>query len=318
MSTLRPNVLVAFDRAHEIAETFDAISNEVSLHWVTQPDELSASLENYQPDVVFSVKGRGFPGPAHRPVVTFPSVKWVEIGGSGYEHLHPWDRESLLVTNCSGVLSRYLAETVLGALITLNGNFLTYIKQQQDVCWEQHPFRSLSEQSILIVGLGHIGSFVAEYAKAIGMRVLAVRRRPTTHSSVDVMGSMEDLPNLVAEADVVSVHLRSNLETNNLFDAKMFEMMKAGSLFLNTSRGSIVNEQDLVETLKSGQLRGAYLDVFAEEPLPKKSPLWSMPNVLLTPHCADNIVGWHKKLAEHFVSNLERFIRGEALHNVVC
>ncbi|MFN3192809.1 MAG: D-2-hydroxyacid dehydrogenase [Aureliella sp.] len=317
MPSSKLTALVAFDDANEVVEGLRAQTRDIELHAVTDPLQLPTTLERLQPNVVFSIKGPIFSAKHHKPIMDFPTVKWVEIGGSGYDHLHPWNRERLTVTNCAGILAPYLAETAMGALLTLNGNLLTYADQQRSRTWEQHQFRPLSEQTILIVGLGRIGQNLAKLAKAFGMRVLAIRRKQESHPAVDLLASPDELDHLLVQADVVSIHLRLRPDTKHLFDGRTLSKMKPNAILLNTSRGAIVQESDLIEALTSGHLRGAYLDVFEQEPLPIDSQLWNIPNVLITPHCSDNIHGWHLKFADHFAENLSRFVGGEKLHNLI-
>jgi phosphoglycerate dehydrogenase-like enzyme len=153
--------------------------------------------------------------------------------------------------------------------------------------------------------------------KALGMRVLATRRRQKPHPAVDALHPPEALAQIIGEADIVSVHLRADASTRHAIDARMFAAMKPGAKLINTSRGSIVDEAALVAALASGHLGGAYLDVFETEPLPSSSPLWSFPNVLLTPHTADSVGDWPARFARHFGDNLERWNAGARLLNVV-
>lgn len=313
---MKPTVLVAFDRCDQLKRALEALQ-DVSFCYAKSSEELRPALDTFQPEVVFSIKGPGFNAQEHRPIMDFPSVKWLQVGGSGYDHFLGWDRRRLTVTNCSGVLSSYLAETVTGAMLALNGNMLDYHQHQQKRCWSPGEFRSVAEQKILVVGLGHIGRCVAKNAKSLGMHVIGVRREQISDPSVDELMRPEDLPNRIGEADVVSVHLRLKPDTNQLFDGSMFAAMKRGAMFINTSRGKVVDEAALSAALKSGQVGKAYLDVFENEPLPIESPLWTMPNVLMTPHCSDNVVGWPLKFAEFFLANLRRWLHGEDLANQV-
>jgi phosphoglycerate dehydrogenase-like enzyme len=315
--SIKPRVMVASELAYDLRELLQTEFPEVSFCYVTDPQFLASSLEQFQPQIVFSIRGASFPGEAHRAIVDAPYVNWVQVGGSGYEHLWPWERTNLTVSNCAGVLARHLAETVTGAMLALNGNFLTYLRQQQQNCWLPHEFEPLADQTLLIVGLGHIGRCVADNAKALGMRVIGVRREPIPHPSVDWLATPQELQDLLGEADVVSLHLRLTAETHRLFDAQTFSNMKQNSLFLNTSRGGLVDEDALIAALKTGQLRGAYLDVFEQEPLPSDSLLWALPNVLITPHSADDVTRWHRKFASFFADNLRRWINGQELLNVV-
>lgn len=310
-------VMIACESASTLRDELADRFPDLAISCVARPEELPEELQQQSPEIVFSIKGPNFPAKTHLPIMTHPTVKWVQVGGSGYEHLGQWDRSRLMVSNCAGVLARHLAETVVGAMIALNGNFLTYVRQQQNHEWLPQEFRPLSRQTILIVGLGHIGQRVADHAKAMGMRVLATRRKNIDHLSVDTLGQPADLTHLLGEADVVSLHLRATTETNHLFDADMISAMKPNALFINTSRGSIVDETALIHALVSGHIRGAYLDVFEQEPLPMKSPLWSMQNVLITPHAADDVEGWQMEFLRFFADNLDRWLADEPLQNLV-
>jgi phosphoglycerate dehydrogenase-like enzyme len=147
------------------------------------------------------------------------------------------------------------------------------------------------------------------------MNVLATRRQELGHPSVDRLYPAEKLRDVIGEADVVSLHLRLDDTTRGLIDRSMIAAMKRGALLINTARGAIIDEPAMIEALTSGHLGGVYLDVFATEPLPPSSPLWTLPNVLITPHAADNSIGWAPRFAQLFADNLDRLMRGEKLVN---
>lgn len=312
-----PPVLVAHDEPDIYRHDLEARFPGLDLRYATSADEISAMLASCQPEVVFSVKHPGLPGPAHEPIPHCPSVRWIHVGGSGYEHLQPWDTGRITVTNSAGILSRHLAETATGAMLTLNAHFPDYSRQQSQRVWRSIPFRPLSRQTMLVVGLGAIGGWVAENAKALGMRVLAIRRTDTPHPAVDELLAPGALLDVIERADVVSLHLRLTDETRHLIDADVLAAMKPGAMLINTSRGPVVDESALVVSLQSGHIGSAYLDVFETEPLPASSPLWSMPNVIVTPHSSDNIVDWPAEFAVLFAQNLERWHNGQPLLNVV-
>ena len=306
---------------HKNPELYSAMLEErfpsCRFHYATSSPEVGPALEAHQPEVVFSIKESTFPGCDHQPAVECPSVKWVCVGGSGYEHMLPWNPDRLVVTNCEGVLSRYLAETVIGGLLTLNAGFISYLNDKRQRAWRPRPFRPLCEQTLLVVGLGHIGGWVATYAKNLGLQVLGVRGSTTLHDAVDELFQPAALGEIIGRADAVSLHVRLTDRTRRLIDRSMLAAMKPGALLLNTSRGGVIDEAALVEALAQGQVGGAYLDVFETEPLPQDSPLWELPNVLITPHTSDNVVGWPKKLAGSFTENLERWLNGETPLNRV-
>jgi phosphoglycerate dehydrogenase-like enzyme len=242
----------------------------------------------------------------------------VHCGGSGYDHLLPLDRARTVLSNCAGVLAPYLAETVIGAIHALNGNFPGYLAQQRQRHWQSIPFRPLSEQSLMVIGLGAIGSAVAQKASAAGMRVLGASRSKRLSQSIDERFPLADLKNVIGTADVVTVHVPLNRETRRLIDRHMIEAMKPGAIFVNTARGDIVDEGALFDALKSKHIRAAYLDVFGQEPLPATSPFWDLDNIMITPHCADAIVGWARKYSDLFAINLARWGSGEPMLNLVA
>ncbi|MET1025688.1 MAG: D-2-hydroxyacid dehydrogenase [Dongiaceae bacterium] len=309
------SVLVIHDQPEDFRDALSARFPEITFNYVTQLADLPDRLTEIDPEVVFAIAQPHFPGKPQRVAALHPSVQWLHIGGSGYEQFLPWPRRGLRVSHSAGILSRYLAETVIGAVLALNGGFLGYLDQQRRHVWEPRAFRSLSEQTLLIVGLGAIGGHVAQFAKGLGMRVLGIRREQEKHPAVDRLYSPEQLPEILGEADVVSLHVRLTDETRQMIDGAMLARVKPGALLVNTSRGAIIDEAALILALRSGRLGGAYLDVFEKEPLPQDSPLWDLPNVLITPHVSDSVTGWQKLFADFFAENLERWCHGDDLRN---
>ena len=312
-----PPVLVIHDRPEQLEGLLESRFPEQRFVYATSPAAIGPALAEHDPEAVLSIGWSGFPGRTHRAAVEHPSVRWVQVGGSGYEHLLPWDPGRVQVTNAVGVLAPFLAETVTGAILALNGRFPTYAEQQRRAEWKPLGFRALAGQTLVVVGLGAIGERVARNARGLGMRVLGVRRTPCASDAVDSMLPPERLREALAEADVVSLHLRLSEQTRHLFDAELLAAVRPGALFVNTARGAIVDEPALVEALRSGHLGGAYLDVFETEPLPSDSPLWSLPNVIVTPHASDSVHDFPKRFAALFADNLERWMKDEPLLNPV-
>ena len=171
-----------------------------------------------------------------------------------------------------------------------------------------------------MVGFGDIGRACAKLAKAYGMKVTALRRRPKPNPLCDqVYGNdKESLNRIFGENDYILCAAPLTPETNKMIGKEQFENAKPGAVFINVGRGPIVDEQALIEALKSGKLKGAALDVFETEPLPKDSPLWEMDNVLLSPHNMDKTETFMREATEFFVNeNLPRFVRGQPLLNPV-
>ena len=310
-------IAVLHDAPEDCRELLEARFSTLEFRYATSTEEIVPVLERSDPEAVLSIKHPGFPGPGHSPAVRHPSVRWVHVGGSGYDHMTPWDPERVTVTNSAGVLSPYLAETVIGAILALNGGFLHYVERRREGRWQPRPFVPLSEQTLLVVGPGSIGGLVAAHGKALGMHVISVRKTPVPHPAVDEVFGSEALHDVLGRADYVTLHVRANEETRHLMDSGALAAMKRGAVLINTTRGFVVDEAALVHALESGQIGGAYLDVFETEPLPESSPLWKFENVLITPHASDNIHAWPRKFIRLFADNLERWMAGDALVNVV-
>lgn len=309
---MAPPILVVHQRAAKMVAAFRDRVPGATFVGVERLEEIDPALEAHAPEIVFCIKTMDFIGPAFRSLVSHPSVRWVHVGGSGTEHLGPWDPARLTVTHSAGVLAPYLAETWLGAVLALDGGLARAARLRG---WHSRAFRTLRGQRLLIVGFGAIGSEVAKLATGLGMRVEAIREHPERGGAAEVWGP-DALDARLPHADIVSLHLRFRPDREGLFDRERFLRMKMGALFVNTARGKLVDEGALVEALQRGRLRGAYLDVFEQEPLPESSPLWALDQVLITPHAADQVEDWDLRFADRFVAQLERYRRGEALAHV--
>jgi len=312
------SVLVIHKDLGEVRAIFEQRAGDVAVHYLSDLDQINPTLERVKPEAIFSISQSTFSGSAQRPAIDCPSVRWFHVGGSGYEYIVPWDHQRVTVTNGLGILAPFLAETALTGMLMLNGNFLRYANQQRDHTWQPIFFTPLQGQTLLIVGLGEIGSLVAANAKALGMRVLATRRTPAPDPSVDEVHGDAALGELIGQADFVSLHIRMSNQNRGLINADMLAKMKPGSFLINTSRGPVVDEAALTDAVQRGHLGGAYLDVFEQEPLSPDSPLWDMPNVIITPHAADNVHDWVQRFAHFFMDNLERWNAGDELLNVVA
>ena len=310
-------VLLLHDRPGDYLADLEQRFPAVDFHTCTRPDDVQASLERVRPKAVFSFKSSGLRGPAHRGAVECPHVEWIQVAGAGFDHLQPVKRDDLVITNCAGVLSAFMAETVLGAMLMLNVGFPRYMAQQRARHWEEQPWTALAGKTALIIGLGQIGRRVAVHARHLGMHVIGMRARGGTVPEVDELVVREQLPMALGRADVVCLHVPFTAETHNLLDASAFAAMKRGTLLVNTARGGVVNENALLEALLDGTLGAAHCDVFESEPLPPDSPLWDAPNLVITPHMADTVADYGVRFASFFADNLQRWLAGEPLQNIV-
>ncbi len=251
-----------------------------------------------------------------------PNLRWVHSIGSGVGNLRyvPLTEHGITLTNSRGVASVPVAEFALARILMIWKRFPELAEAQLRHEWVDIYGRELSGCTIGIVGAGEIGSALAVRAKACGLRVIATRRsfvEGMTLPGVDVLSGPDGLDGLLAESDFVVLALPANAETVDLFDAETFAKMKPGSVFCNVARGSLVDEGALVDALASGHIRCAALDVVREEPLPASSPLWDVPNLYLSPHCAVSLDRYFPNVLELFLDNLDRYLEGKPLRNIV-
>jgi phosphoglycerate dehydrogenase-like enzyme len=272
-----------------------------------------------------------------------PRLKWLALAGAGIEHLRaadPW-AHGITVTNGSGLHATAMAEFVMSSLLWFSQRMRDRIANQEHRSWPPpseegwtnllgYPLRG---RTITIVGYGSIGREVARMADAFGMRVLAVKARPdqladagysppgvgdpTGRIPAEVV-SPDEIPRCFAESDYVALTLPWTPATDRIVGRKAISALPRDAILVNVARGKIIDEEALVEALSNGSIRGAVLDVATSEPVPPESPLWHVPNLVLTPHVSgNNPVGQWVALAALMAENLRRYATGRELINVV-
>jgi phosphoglycerate dehydrogenase-like enzyme len=211
-----------------------------------------------------------------------------------------------------------MAESVLGFILAFAKDLPTTLRLQQHREWRHRETEQVAGKEILVAGMGPVGHSIAEMAGRMGMRATGIARtaRPGAGALQQVL-EVSDLPAAVATADYVVNALPLTDATFRLFDRSVFERMKPTCRFINVGRGATVDEAALAAALRDGLIAGAALDVFADEPLPPDSPLWDLPGVIVSPHMSGDHVGWQRALVDLFLDNLQRFVEGRNLRNVV-
>jgi phosphoglycerate dehydrogenase-like enzyme len=210
-----------------------------------------------------------------------------------------------------------MADHILAAMVMLQWDFPRILQDQAARRWRREPKVALAGQTLAVVGAGAIGGEIGRRASHFGMRVLGVRRSGAPLPDFDKVFQPQQLDGVLAQSDFVCAALPATGETNQLFGAAQFARMKAGSFFMNIARGSVVNEPALIDALRTGHLAGAALDVFEKEPPDPDNPLWTMPNVIMTPHISGMLCTNEERLVGIFAENLRRYRAGEPLRNVV-
>ena len=247
-------------------------------------------------------------------------LRWIQSASAGVDNLlfPELAASHVVLTNARGIYEDAIAEYVLGLMLVLAKGFTAVFERQQRSEWQHRETERLERKRVLVAGVGPIGRAIARNCAALRMSVRGVAR--TSHPGDDVLveiTAVEQLADAVSSADYVVNALPSTDETYHVFDHAVFEAMNPWTRFVNVGRGSTVDERALIRALETGQIAGAALDVFEEEPLPQDSPLWTMPNVIVSPHMAGDAAGWREGVVELFVRNLERYLTGRPLLNVV-
>ncbi len=246
-----------------------------------------------------------------------PNLKWVQTTSSGVGQMVAklgTAAADLLVTTARGVHAQPLAEFVFMALLAHVKDLARLKSEQAAHRWERYCGDELAARTLAVIGAGQVGSRIAQIGKAIGMRVIAsvrdARAGRAEEMGVDAVYPPQELHAMLGEADAVVLIAPHTPETDSLIDAKAFAAMKKGVAFVNIGRGQCVDENAMMANLRSGRVAFAALDVAAIEPLPASSPLWDMPNVLISPHSASTVHQENGRIADIFCHNLLCYLDG--------
>jgi len=248
-----------------------------------------------------------------------PKLRWVHVIGAGVDHLAGarLAEHDVVVTNSSGVAAKSIAEYVVGRLLMIWKRFPEQAELQRKQQWSPTYGRTIAGSTIGIVGVGAIGGALARLLKAFGATVLGLKRTPVPGLPVDQLYAPDGLHAMLARSDAVVLAAPAGEGTHHLIDREAFAAMRPGTVLVNVARGSLVDEAALIEALESGRLGAAALDVFATEPLPPTSPLWSLSNCYVSAHCSVSLDRYVEDVMAVFEDNLRRYMKGEPLRNVV-
>jgi phosphoglycerate dehydrogenase-like enzyme len=249
-----------------------------------------------------------------------PRVRWIQSTSTGigqFVHDNEYDKRlPNTIFTVAGVHGQPLAEFCVMALLMHYKRADLMASQKQEKCFDRFAGTDAARRTMAILGLGRNGSAVAKMARGIGMRVIGSDLIPNP-DVVDQFYKPGDLNELLAQAEVLVIAMPGTPLTKNMIGVYELALLPKGAYLINISRGSIVDETAMIAALRSGQLSGAALDVFQEEPLPKESPFWDLPNVLMCPHAASISDRENERICEVFCENLRRFLDGKPLRNVL-
>ena len=242
-----------------------------------------------------------------------PRLRLIQTG-AGYDNVNLEDctKCGVQVCNAAGVNANAVAEHVMAFILCWYKNITyldSFMKSHRDEGELQYKGAELSEKTIGIIGLGNVGKKVAAYCSAFHMNVLGYSHKPFDMAGVQ----QKDLDSIYRESDIVSIHIPLNESTRHMIDSHVFDKMKSDAVLINTSRGAVIHQEQLILALKQGKIGGACLDVYEDEPLSVDDPLRDLDHVILTPHTAGlpDGVKYHKKRYDFFVRNIKKVMNGE-------
>jgi phosphoglycerate dehydrogenase-like enzyme len=246
-------------------------------------------------------------------------LRLIQTAGAGVDSVLPAPDlpESVCITNARGVHAAHMSEFAIALLLAVAKRLPLAMQRQREHEWRAYLPRTLEGATLGVLGLGAIGEAVARKASALGMRVIGTRRSGEPSKFAERVYPPAGTDEVLARSDAVVVLLPLTPETRGLLGRERLARMRPAALLVNLARGGIVDEEALVEALRDKRLAGAAFDVFADEPLPAESPLWSAPNFLVTPHIAGLIGDYVDRLLPIFVENIRRLERGQPLRNPV-
>ncbi|URN10627.1 D-2-hydroxyacid dehydrogenase [Actinomadura madurae] len=253
---------------------------------------------------------------------------WPASGGPGWVHIASAGVDRLMfpaliesetkVTNSRGVFDEPIAEYVLGLVLAFAKDLPGTLRLQGERRWRHRETERVTGSRALVVGTGPIGRAIGRRLSAAGLAVTgAGRTARDADPDLGLVHPMERLDEALAEADYVVLAAPLTPRTRGMIDAAALDRMRPSARLINVGRGALVAEPDLVKALRAGRIAGAALDVFEDEPLPPSSPLWDMPNVIVSPHMSGDVIGWRDELVRLFAANLGRYVSGRPLRNVV-
>ncbi|MCS7286942.1 MAG: D-2-hydroxyacid dehydrogenase [Anaerolineae bacterium] len=326
-------VLSVLNLSEENLETLRKVSPRLEVNQVTcrNPTEMKPLLEDVE--ILYTI---WFP---FDPAEVAPRLKWIQLSTAGVDHLldSPVMKSQVIITTTSGIHAVPIAEYVFATMLFLVKRLPLALEYQKRREWPSYSNQvliseELRDKTIGIVGYGSIGREVARLARAFGMTVFATKRHVEINTDkgyrlpgvgdpegtlVDRLYPNSSLREMISLCDFVVIAAPLTPETYHMIGPEELAAMKPSAYLINIARGAIVDETALVEALRTGKIAGAALDVFEKEPLPPESPLWDLPNVILTPHVSAVTPRYNDRATALFAENLRRYLEGKELLNVV-
>jgi len=312
---LKPVLVIQGEKGIDVVPRLDELSEQAELRFASTAAELRNALPGA--DVLL---GWNFRAGLQEVWGSASDLRWIHWAGAGVDAVvfPELAASDVQLTNARGIFDVPMAEWVLGMIICFAKEIPQNLEFQARAEWKHRVTEMVAGKRALIVGVGSIGRAVGRLLRAAGMEVEAIGRS-ARDGDVDFghIYAIDELHERLSSADYVVLITPLTEQTRNLFGAAEFAAMATHARFINIGRGPLVVEADLLEALHSGQIAGAALDVFVEEPLPKESPFWRAPNCLVSPHMSGDYAEYEAAMADQFMANWARYLVGEPLLNVV-
>ena len=262
-----------------------------------------------------------FPSGHIRDLATVaPRLRWLQSTSAGIGQMVKrvgLDQTNITFTTASGVHARPLADFCLMAMLMFAKNYVWMERDKRAKRWERYCGEELTGKTLAIVGVGRVGREVARHGKRMDMRVTGMRRSNEAVPEIDPLFGRAELHAMLREADFLVLAAPHTPDTEGIIGEAELALMKPSAVLINIGRGALLDEDALIRALQEKRLAGAALDVLRDEPPPQDSPLWEMPNVILSPHSASTVTQENARIAEIFCDNLRRYLRGQPLRNVL-
>ena len=243
-----------------------------------------------------------------------PKLKWIQALGTGIDNIVdlPSLGPEVLVTNIRGIHGAPVSEATIAFMLSLARDMPGTVRAQDRSTWERWPAQLLAGKTVGILGVGLIAEYLAPICKAFNMTVVGITGSPRDTKGFDRMVHRDDLINVAPDLDFLVALIPMSAETRNIVGEKVFKAMKPTAYLVNVARGGVVDEAALIKALEAGEIAGAGLDVFAEEPLPSDSPLWKTRNITIFPHLGGYSKGYEDRAMPTIEANMRKFFAGDA------
>jgi phosphoglycerate dehydrogenase-like enzyme len=283
---------------------------------VTKDGEAEADLSQAEALFRTDLSSAGY----DRVLEAAPRLRWIHTASAGVEELltEIIRSRNIVLTNSAGVHAVPIAEWVMHVLLMIVKRARHMLAAQQARRWDTSgTFDELTDKTLTILGIGGLGRAIAKRASAFDMRIWGVNRSGQPVELVERLVSDEHWRDLLPETDFLVITVPLTKKTYHMIGAHELVLLRPSAWLINVARGAVIDEAALVAALQAGTIAGAALDTFEQEPLPPESPLWELPNVIISPHHSGSSPRTTERVVELFIDNLQRFVRGEELRNVV-